>query len=135
MVPPATSILITRLFVPQAQEEDWELVIAGQRVQVIKKDEEEGGILQFGTEVVSGAEGSIAALLGASPGASTVVSIMLKLLKQCFPERYASPEWQDKLHDMVPSFGQSLSKDAELMRRIRAHTSRVLKLEPREQPA
>jgi malate dehydrogenase (quinone) len=124
-----------RMFVPEAREEDWELVIAGQRVQVIKKDEEEGGILQFGTEVVSGADGSIAALLGASPGASTAVSIMLKLLNQCFPEKYASAAWQAKLRDMVPSFGQSLANDAELLRRIRAHTGRVLKLDSLEQPA
>src|SRR6185295_1021745 len=75
-----------REYFPQAHQEDWELVIAGQRVQVIKKDEEEGGILEFGTEVITAEDGSIAALLGASPGASTAVSIMVSLIKRCFPE-------------------------------------------------
>lgn len=117
-----------KLFMPTAKMEDWEMEIAGQRVQVIKKDDEEGGILQFGTEVVSGANGSIAALLGASPGASTAVTIMTKLLKQCFPRKYASPEWQAKLREMIPSFGQDLSKDAELLRRVRSDTNRTLHL-------
>lgn len=118
-----------RQFLPAVRDEDWELVIAGQRVQVISRDEEEGGILQFGTEVVSGAEGSIAALLGASPGASTAVSIMLQLLQQCFPEKYRSAEWQGRLRNMIPSFGQSLADNGELLERVRAHTARVLHLE------
>jgi malate dehydrogenase (quinone) len=108
------------------------LEIAGQRVQVIKKDEEEGGILQFGTEVVSGANGTIAALLGASPGASTAVSIMISLLKQCLPNRFASPEWQQKFKEMIPSFGRSLADDPELLKRIRSYTSKVLHLLPDE---
>lgn len=117
-------------FMPKARPEDWTLEIAGQRVQVIKKDEEEGGILQFGTEVVSSADGSLAALLGASPGASTAVTIMLKLLKKCFPHMYTSPAWQAKFREMIPSFGRSLAHDAELLREIREYTSRELQLEP-----
>jgi malate dehydrogenase (quinone) len=117
-----------KLFVPTAESNDWEMEIAGQRVQVIKKDEEEGGILQFGTEVVSGADGSLAALLGASPGASTAVTIMLKLLKKCFPEKYDSPEWQAKFREMIPSFGRSLSKDEQLLKEIRDYTAAELKL-------
>jgi len=108
--------------------EDWQLETAGQRVQVIKKDEKEGGILEFGTEVVSAADGSIAALLGASPGASTAVSIMLGLLKQCFPKEYASTDWQGKLREMVPSFGQSLATDAELCTAVRRKTTDLLGL-------
>lgn len=122
-----------KTFVPTAKSEDWEMLVAGQRVQVIMKDEEEGGILQFGTEVVSGANGSIAALLGASPGASTAVSIMMKLLKQCFPNRYSSPEWQNKFREMVPSFGKSLADDPELLKRIRTYTGNVLKLNTQEE--
>ena len=75
-----------RNFIPNAKMEDWQLEIAGQRVQVIKKDNEHGGVLEFGTEVVSAADGSLAALLGASPGASTSVSIMLNVIKKCFPK-------------------------------------------------
>jgi malate dehydrogenase (quinone) len=119
-------------FLPKADGNDWELEIAGQRVQVIKKDEEEGGILQFGTEVVSGANGTIAALLGASPGASTAVSIMISLLKQCLPNRFSSPEWQEKFKEMIPSFGRSLADDPELLKRIRSYTSKVLHLLPDE---
>ena len=115
-------------YFPAAREEDWELEVAGQRVQVIKKDEEEGGILEFGTEVVSAADGSLAALLGASPGASTAVSIMLSLLQRCFPQQLASGKWQQKIKAMIPSYGQSMATDAQLCDRIRAHTSQVLGL-------
>ena len=115
-------------YFPAAQMDDWELEVAGQRVQVIKKDEEEGGILEFGTEVVSAADGSLAALLGASPGASTAVSIMLNLLQRCFPDQLATEEWQGKLKEMITSYGQSLASDAELLSNVRAHTSKVLGL-------
>lgn len=117
-----------RDYYPGATRDDWELEIAGYRVQVIKKDEEEGGVLEFGTEVVSAADGSIAALLGASPGASTAVSIMLDLLKRCFPQQVQQPAWQQKLQAMIPSYGKDLDQDAELLQQVRGHTSRVLGL-------
>lgn len=116
-------------YYPNAKKEDWELAIAGYRVQVIKKDEEEGGILEFGTEVVSASDGSIAALLGASPGASTAVSIMLDLLRRCFPIQLQQKQWQQKLKEMIPSYGVSLSKDEQFVDRVREHTSRILGLE------
>jgi malate dehydrogenase (quinone) len=116
-------------YFPNARRDDWELAIAGQRVQVIKKDEEEGGILEFGTEVISAQDGSLAALLGASPGASTAVSIMIGVLKKCFPERLASDAWQHKLREMIPSYGTSLSDHPELCRQIRAYTNEVLGLD------
>jgi malate dehydrogenase (quinone) len=115
-------------YFPGAVMEDWELEIAGQRVQVIKKDEDEGGILEFGTEVVSAADGSIAALLGASPGASTAVSIMLGLLKQCFPKEFNTTKWQNKLKEMIPSFGKSLATDASLCKTIRERSNGILGL-------
>jgi malate dehydrogenase (quinone) len=115
-------------YFPEAKMEDWKMEEAGYRVQVIKKDEEEGGILEFGTEVVSAADGSIAALLGASPGASTAVSIMLDLLQRCFPGQASSQEWQTKLQHMIPSYGKPLGKDAQLCRKVREYTSRVLQL-------
>jgi len=117
-----------RQFVPDARMEDWELEIAGQRVQVIKKDEEEGGVLEFGTEVVNSADGSIAALLGASPGASTAVSIMLDLMKKCFANKMNETTWQQKLKQMIPSYDESLGKDAALCKRVREWTSNVLQL-------
>ncbi len=116
-------------YLPTAQMKDWELAIAGQRVQVIKRDEEEGGILEFGTEVVCAADGSLAGLLGASPGASTAVSIMLDLLKRCFRERIESADWQNKLKDMIPTYGKSLSNDAELCVITRRKTAKILGLE------
>ncbi len=119
-------------YFPEARLDDWELEVAGQRVQVIKKDEEEGGILEFGTEVVSAADGSLAALLGASPGASTAVSIMLSLLEKCFPDQLSTEAWQRKLREMIPSYKQSLSDNPALCRELREYTSEVLDLAPTE---
>ncbi|AIZ64275.1 malate:quinone oxidoreductase [Hymenobacter sp. DG25B] len=115
-------------YMPTAQGPDWELEIAGQRVQVIKKDAKEGGVLEFGTEVVAASDGSIAALLGASPGASTAVSIMINLTQRCFPQQAATPEWQAKMREMIPSFGQELNDNPQLVEELRAHTSAVLGL-------
>jgi len=115
-------------FFPEAKSEDWVLEHAGQRVQVIKKDSKKGGILQFGTEVICAADGSLSALLGASPGASTSVAIMLALLDDCFPEKIGSEEWKEKLQQMIPSYGQSLAEDAELHARITEWTHEVLNL-------
>lgn len=115
-------------FIPDAKLEDWDLAIAGQRVQVIKKDEDGGGVLEFGTEVVSSEDGSIAALLGASPGASVSVKIMLEVIEKCFPEKFNSEQWQSKLKEMIPSFGLSLDKDQELCSEIRRKSGEKLKL-------
>ena len=128
MQSPEDRLNALREYYPDAQMDDWELEIAGQRVQVIKKDEHEGGVLEFGTEVVSAADGSIAALLGASPGASTAVSIMLDLLKRCFPEQLATDGWQQKLKEMIPSYGQILANNPALGQELRKHTSEVLGL-------
>lgn len=92
------------------------MTTAGQRVQIIKDTEEGKGILKFGTEVVSSEDGSMAALLGASPGASTAVSIMFELIETCFPDRVE--EWKPKLKEMVPSYGQSLRDNPELVREM-----------------
>lgn len=119
-------------YFPEANKEDWELAVAGYRVQVIKKDEEEGGVLEFGTEVVSAADGSIAALLGASPGASTAVAIMLDLLKRCFPKELNTTSWQNKLHEMIPTYGRSLGNDAELVRTTRERTGKALAIGNRQ---
>ncbi len=133
MQSPEDRLAALKEYFPEAQIDDWELEVAGQRVQVIKKDDEEGGVLEFGTEVVSAADGSIAALLGASPGASTAVSIMLDLMKKCFPNQLSSADWQQKLRKMIPSYGQSLAQNAELTRQLREQTSRALGLTTEEQ--
>ena len=117
-----------REYVPGARSKDWVLETAGQRVQVIKKDSEGHGVLEFGTEVITSADGSIAGLLGASPGASTATSIMLDLIKRCFPEQLATEEWQTKLKEIIPSYGQLLNDNSYLCTHTRVSTSEILKL-------
>jgi malate dehydrogenase (quinone) len=113
-----------REFMPTAKDEDWELLDAGQRAQVMKRDKAKGGVLQFGTEVVTSADHSIAGLLGASPGASTAVSIMLGLIKECFPERMA--EWEPRLRDLIPSYGETLNTRPEMARKELDATAHAL---------
>lgn len=116
-----------REFVPTARSEDWDLIVAGQRVQVIKDTEKGGkGTIQFGTEVVASQDGSIAALLGASPGASTVVHVMLEVLRRCFPQNML--EWEDKIKEMIPSYGVSLMDHPELLEQVQQTTAETLKL-------
>ena len=119
-----------REFIPDAKLEDWEPWTAGQRVQVIKDTPNNKGTLQFGTELVTDKDGSIAALLGASPGASTAVAVMLDLINKCFPE-YVS-EWEPKLQEMIPSYGKALTENPELLKNMRASTSKTLKLTENE---
>jgi malate dehydrogenase (quinone) len=115
-----------REFFPRAKEKDWRVEVAGQRVQIIKKDPTHGGILQFGTELVSAADHSIVAMLGASPGASTAVSIMVQVIERCFGEKLTSAGWSTKLRELIPSYGQSLAANAALCRRVRAETADAL---------
>ncbi len=129
MKKPKDKLESLKQFMPTAKMEDWVIEKAGQRVQVIKKDPKHGGVLEFGTEVVSSADGSIAALLGASPGASTSVAIMIQLLKKCFPERAKSSEYKNKLREMIPSWGQSLNENPALCAEVREHSQRVLKMD------
>ncbi|WP_316823028.1 malate:quinone oxidoreductase [Pedobacter gandavensis] len=129
---PEDRMTALREYLPTAKMEDWELETAGQRVQVIKKDEEHGGILEFGTEVVTAADGSIAALLGASPGASTAVSIMITLMERCFGEQLKSKDWQKKMTAMIPSYGHALSKNMKMTADIRSNTTKTLNLREAE---
>ncbi len=116
-----------REFFPEAKSKDWRVEVAGQRVQIIKKDPTHGGILQFGTELVSAADHSLIAMLGASPGASTAVWIMVEVLKRCFADKLKNG-WLGKLKEIIPSYGQSLIDNAELCRKVRADTAAVLHL-------
>ncbi|WP_154922882.1 malate:quinone oxidoreductase [Microbacterium testaceum] len=117
-----------RDFMPTAKDDDWELLDAGQRAQVMKRDKAKGGVLQFGTEVITSDDRSIAGLLGASPGASTAVSIMLGLIKTCFPERMG--EWEPRLRDLIPSYGETLNTQPEVARRELDATARALAINP-----
>ncbi|AGI25909.1 malate dehydrogenase (quinone) [Pseudomonas sp. MT3] len=117
-----------RKFYPELNPADWRLETAGQRVQIIKKDAKKGGILQFGTELVASQDGTIAALLGASPGASVTVSIMLGLLERCFPERYQSAEWTAKLKEIFPAREKQLETDAAVYREVNQMTADRLQI-------
>ncbi|EJL29129.1 malate:quinone oxidoreductase [Brevibacillus sp. BC25] len=119
-----------REFIPNAKSEDWGIVVAGQRVQVIKDTPAGKGTLQFGTEVVSAADGSVAALLGASPGASTAVQVMLEVLEKCFPQRMT--EWEPKIKEMIPSYGVSLLQNEELLQELQRSTDEALGLVEKE---
>jgi malate dehydrogenase (quinone) len=115
-----------REFAPSARDSDWETIDAGQRVQVIRPKQGGGGVLEFGTTMLNTADGSIAGLLGASPGASTAVPAMLDVIQRCFPDRYQS--WLPKLKEMVPSLGTRLSEEPRLFEEVWEWGSRVLGL-------
>jgi malate dehydrogenase (quinone) len=117
-----------RKFYPEARHQDWVLAVGGQRVQIIKQCEQKGGKLEFGTEIVAAEDGSLAALLGASPGASVSAQAMLDVLHRCFAKQLASPEWQEKLKALVPSYGRPLIEEPELLKQVRARTLKTLSL-------
>jgi len=117
-----------REYLPTAKDGDWRLWQAGQRVQIIKRDPKKGGVLKLGTEIVSSKDGSIAALLGASPGASTAPSIMLDLLKKVFPAKLATPEWQSKIREIVPSYGIALNDQTDRLAQQWESTANTLQL-------
>ena len=119
-----------RTFVKDAKSNEWELKVAGQRVQIIKKDEEEGGTLEFGTDVVHSKDGKITALLGASPGASTAVHIMIDVLKIAFPEKLKEETVKAKLDEMIPFWNRKISEEnKEEFREIQKKTSKLLELD------
>ena len=117
-------------YFPNAKAEDWRLWQAGQRVQIIKRDEAAGGVLKLGTEIVASQDGTIAGLLGASPGASTAAPIMLSVLQKVFKDKVATPAWQEKLHQIVPSYGTALNASPEKVAQEWAYTAKVLELTP-----
>ncbi len=121
---PETKFAELKQFYPDADPKDWYRITAGQRVQVIKKDKKKLGVLQFGTEVVASADGSIAGLLGASPGASTAVPIMLTVLEKCFPGQLEA--WKPRLTEMIPSYGTALSDNPTLAAQTLSRTARSL---------
>ena len=118
-----------RKFVKNAKPEDWELKVAGQRVQIIKRDEEEGGILEFGTDVVHSKDGSITVLLGASPGASVAVNIMLEVISEVFPTKFKSEKWREKLSKMIPFWNKEIEGNEVLFKEVQANSSKTLGLD------
>ena len=119
---------VLREFYPDVNPENWYIEVAGQRVQIIKKDKVKIGILEFGTEIVESADSSIVALLGASPGASTAVFIMIKVIEKMGPTGLLPSDWKTKMQSMIQSYGDSLITNAELCDKVRAETAQVLGL-------
>jgi malate dehydrogenase (quinone) len=115
-----------REFFPNAKPDDWSVEVAGQRVQIIKKDPAHGGLLEFGTELVFASDHSIVAMLGASPGASTAVWIMLHVIERSFTEKLKTGGWHAKLKEIIASYGQSLAENPDLCQKVRAETASVL---------
>lgn len=117
-----------RHYMPEAKDEDWRLWQAGQRVQIIKNVPGEGGVLKLGTEVVVSEDRSVSALLGASPGGSTSPAIMLSLLEKVFPDQMKTAAWQEKIRDIVPSYGKKLNENVQLLAATWASTAETLQL-------
>jgi len=117
-----------RHYMPEAKDEDWRLWQAGQRVQIIKNVPGKGGVLKLGTEVVVSEDRSVSALLGASPGGSTSPAIMLSLLEKVFPDQMKTAAWQEKIRDIVPSYGKKLNDNVQLLADTWASTAETLQL-------
>jgi len=119
-----------REYFPGAKDADWTLADAGKRVQIIKKDENGKGKLEFGTEIVASQDGTIASLLGASPGASTAVHAMVNVIEKCFADQLENEGWNEKLKAMIPSYGEDLAANEGLLREVRSMTLETLGLNP-----
>jgi malate dehydrogenase (quinone) len=115
-------------FMPTARIQDWKLEVAGQRVQIIKRDQNRGGRLEFGTEVVASADGTLGALLGASPGASTAAATMLEVIRRCSGATPGAEEFARSLRLLIPSYGRSLAAEPDLLRTVRDRTNKVMGL-------
>ena len=117
-----------REFYPNVDPHHWYEEIAGQRVQIIKKDQKKVGILEFGTETVESADSSLVALLGASPGASTAVYIMIGVIEKMGPTGLLPSQWKEKMQSIIESYGDSLITNEALCNKVRAETAAVLGL-------
>jgi malate dehydrogenase (quinone) len=126
---PHHRLAMLKEYYPNAPEKDWQMAVAGQRVQIIKPDQEKGGLLEFGTELIAASDRSLVALLGASPGASTAAFIAISVLEKCFANELTASAWLPRLKAIIPSYGVSLIDDADFCQRIRAETADVLKIE------
>ncbi len=127
---------VLRIFYPAAEEKDWSLRDAGIRVQAIKKTDGEAGIVHYGTEVITSADRTLAALLGASPGASVSVPIVLEVIRKSFPELLDGEAGQELMQAMVPGFDQDLQEPAMVERFLEAgrRAEEILQLRPPHVP-
>ena len=124
----SSRVTTLREFYPLATDADWHLESAGKRVQIIKQCDEKGGKLEFGTEIVAAKDGSIAGLLGASPGASVSVQAMINVIERCFSDKIKTEQWHSRIKALIPSYGESLIDDSELLAQVRNRTLQVLNL-------
>ncbi len=124
----SSRVTTLREFYPLATDADWHLESAGKRVQIIKQCDEKGGKLEFGTEIVAAKDGSIAGLLGASPGASVSVQAMINVIERCFSDNIKTEQWHSKIKALIPSYGESLIDDSQLLAQVRNRTLQVLNL-------
>lgn len=115
-------------FYADAKEDEWSLESAGHRVQIIKHCDDKGGRLEFGTEIITSKDGTLASLLGASPGASISVQAMIEVLERCFMKQIKSAEWKHKMKEMIPSYGEALDENLELLHATRNQTRKTLGL-------
>jgi malate dehydrogenase (quinone) len=115
-----------RQFYPEAKDEDWHLENAGIRVQVMKKSKANNRNLEFGTEIIFSKNNNLAALLGASPGASIAVKSMIEVIENCFLTKKNSITWKNKIKKMIPSYGVDLVKNPTLLKKIRSLNQRTL---------
>jgi len=124
----SSRVTTLREFYPLAADADWHLESAGKRVQIIKQCDEKGGKLEFGTEIVAAKDGSIAGLLGASPGASVSVQAMINVIERCFSDKIKTEQWRSRIKALIPSYGESLIDDSQLLAQVRNRTLQVLNL-------
>ncbi len=124
----SSRVTTLREFYPLATDADWHLESAGKRVQIIKQCDKKGGKLEFGTEIVAAKDGSIAGLLGASPGASVSVQAMINVIERCFSDKIKTEQWHSRIKALIPSYGESLIDDSQLLAQVRNRTLQVLNL-------
>lgn len=115
-------------FYADAKESDWSLESAGHRVQIIKHCDDKGGKLEFGTEIITSKDGTLASLLGASPGASISVQAMTEVIERCFQKQIKTSDWKRKMKEMIPSYGETLDENVALLHTIRSQTRKMLGL-------
>jgi len=115
-----------RKFVPDAKPEDWTMVWAGQRIQIVKPDPKVIGKLEFGTEVLSSKDGTIVGLLGASPGASVSPHIAIEVLNKFDTGAENTFNWHIALSQWIPSYGRDINAEPGLYDKVMEKARKTL---------